>query len=298
MKRRKIVLMYNPVSGHARFKYRLDEITEICQNNGAILIPYRTEKENPELPDFLREVDPDGIIAAGGDGTLHHAIDLLLRNGISKPVGVIGSGTSNDFATYLGVHNRLKEYVGKIAAGTASIREIDAGCANGHYFINVASAGMLTDVPHKVNTKLKNTFGKLAYYVSGLKEVAKFKPLPVTIETEGKIYHEDTFLFVIINSDAVGSFRNVAGGVAVDDGLLDLLLVRWGSPAELMSLTASLAGGKGIGGAKNVLHLQSDRFVITTDSGGAVESDLDGEIGPGFPLEITAKQRALRFFCL
>ena len=90
----------------------------------------------------------------------------------------------------------------------------------------------------------------------------------------------------------------MAGGVAVDDGLLDLLLVRWGSPAELMSLTASLAGGKGIGGAKNVLHLQSDRFVITTDSGGAVESDLDGEIGPGFPLEITAKQRALRFFCL
>lgn len=298
MNRRKIVLMYNPVSGHARFKYKLDEITEICQKNGAVLIPYRTEKENPELPDFLRDVDPDGVIAAGGDGTLHHAVDLLLKNDINKPVGIIGSGTSNDFATYLGVHNRLKEYVGKIAAGTASIRTVDAGCANGHHFINVASAGMLTGVPHKVNTKLKNTFGKLAYYVGGLKEVTKFKPLPLTIEAGGRVYHEDTFLVVIINSDAVGSFRHVVGGVAVDDGLLDMLLVRWSSPSELMGLTASLAGGKGIGGAKNVMHIQSDKFVITADSGEVIESDLDGEAGPKLPLTITAKQGALKFFCL
>lgn len=298
MSRRRIVLMYNPVSGHATFKYKLDEITAICQKNGAVLIPYRTEKENPALPDFLREIDPDGIIAAGGDGTLHHAIDLLLRNDIRKPIGVIGSGTSNDFATYLGVHNRMAEYVGRIAAGTANIRTIDAGCANGSYFINVASAGMLTNVPHKVNTKLKNTFGKLAYYVSGLKEVANFKPLPLAIEAGGRTYHEDTFLFVVINSDAVGSFRNVAGGVAVDDGLLDLLLVRWGNPAELMGLTASLAGGKGIGDAKNVLHLQSDKFVITADNGSKVESDLDGEIGPVLPLEISSKHGALKFFCM
>lgn len=298
MSRRKIVLMYNPVSGHARFKYKLDEITEICQKNGGMLIPYRTEKENPELPDFLREVAPDGIIAAGGDGTLHHAIDMLLRNDIDKPIGIIGSGTSNDFATYLGVNNRLKEYVGKIAAGTASIRTVDAGCANGHYFINVASAGMLTGVPHKVNTKLKNTFGKMAYYVSGLKEVTKFKPLPLTIEANGKVYHEDTFLFVVINSDAVGSFRHVAKDVSVDDGMLDMLLVRWSNPTEMMGLTASLATGKGIGDAKNVLRIQSDKFIITTDCGERIESDLDGEIGPQLPLTIVSKPGALKFFCL
>lgn len=297
MKRRKIALMYNPVSGHAKFKYKLDEITQICQQNGAVLIPYRTEKENPELPDFLRDVDPDGVIAAGGDGTLHQAIDLLLQNKISKPVGIIGSGTSNDFATYLGVNDRLEEYVGKIAAGTAGIRAVDAGCANGRYFINVASAGMLTGVPHRVNTKLKNTFGKLAYYAGGLKEIMNCKPLPLTIEAGGRIYQGDTFLFVIINSDAVGSFRHVAKDVTVDDGLLDLLLVRWGNPAELLSLTASLAGGRGIGKAENVVHIKSDRFVITTDSD-EVESDLDGEIGPRLPLTVTAEAGALKFFCL
>lgn len=297
MKRRKIALMYNPVSGQAKFKYKLDEITKICQRNGAVLIPYRTEKENPELPDFLRDVEPDGVIAAGGDGTLHQAIDILLQNNIDRPIGIIGSGTSNDFATYLGVHNRLEEYVGKIAAGTAGIRAVDAGCANGRYFINVASAGMLTGVSHKVNTKLKNTFGKLAYYAGGLKEITKLKPLPLTIEAGGRIYQEDTFLFVIINSDAVGSFRHVAKDVAVDDGLLDLLLVRWSNPAELFSLTASLAGGRGIGNAKNVVHIKSDRFVIAADSDG-VESDLDGEVGPELPLTVTAEAGALKFFCL
>lgn len=297
MKHRKIALIYNPVSGQAKFKYKLDEITKICQQHGAVLIPYRTEKENPELPDFLRNVEPDGVIAAGGDGTLHQAIDILLQNNIDRPIGIIGSGTSNDFATYLGVHNRLEEYVGKIAAGTAGIRTVDAGCANGRYFINVASAGMLTGVPHKVNTKLKNIFGKLAYYVGGMKEITKFKPLSLTIEADGRIYQEDTFLFVIINSDSVGSFRHVAKDVAVDDGLLDLLLVRWSNPAEILSLTASLVGGRGIGNAQNVVHIKAAKFVITAD-GNDVESDLDGEIGPKLPLTVTAEAGVLKFFCL
>ena len=52
-------------------------------------------------------------------------------------------------------------------------------------FINVISAGMMTGVAHEVDTRLKNTFGKLAYYFRGLGELPRFRGLDFTIEADG-----------------------------------------------------------------------------------------------------------------
>ena len=76
---KKFVLIYNPVSGKAAFKSRLDNILEAFQQRDCMLIIYRTKKDNSGLGDFIREADPDGLLAAGGDGTLHEVVNLLMR---------------------------------------------------------------------------------------------------------------------------------------------------------------------------------------------------------------------------
>ncbi|MBQ5651100.1 MAG: acylglycerol kinase family protein, partial [Selenomonadaceae bacterium] len=96
---KKIVLVYNPVSGKAKFKRSLDNIIGKLQRRGCMVIPYRTTPENKDLAEFIRQAEPEGVIAAGGDGTVHEVVNLVMHEGFDVPVGIIGSGTSNDFAT-------------------------------------------------------------------------------------------------------------------------------------------------------------------------------------------------------
>lgn len=288
------MLFYNPVSGHAAFKNKLDWIVEAFQRRGILVVFYRTRREGNEafIP-FVREVNPDGLLVAGGDGTVHEIVNLMMKGNLDLPLGIIGSGTSNDFATYLGVNTDLEAYLDTIAAGRT--RRVDLGLMDGTYFINVASGGAMACIAHEVNARIKNSLGKMAYYLKGIGELPKFRYFPLKIEADGAHYELETFLFVIINSPVVGSMKNVANGVAVDDGKLDLLSIGKCSIPKLMSITADLIAGKPVSERENVLHVQAKHFHI--ESGIPVESDIDGECGPLLPLTIETVPRAVAIYC-
>lgn len=288
------MLFYNPVSGHAAFKNKLDWIVEAFQRRGILVVFYRTRREGNEafIP-FVREVNPDGLLVAGGDGTVHEIVNLMMKGNLDLPLGIIGSGTSNDFATYLGVNTDLEAYLDTIAAGRT--RRVDLGLMDGTYFINVASGGAMACIAHEVNARIKNSLGKMAYYLKGIGELPKFRYFPLKIEADGAHYELETFLFVIINSPVVGSMKNVANGVAVDDGKLDLLSIGKCSIPKLMSITADLIAGKPVSEREDVLHVQAKHFHI--ESGIPVESDIDGECGPMLPLTIETVPRVVAIYC-
>ena len=77
---------------------------------------------------------------------------LVMKEKLGLPIGIIGSGTSNDFATYLDLDTEA--YFDRIAKGVT--KSIDLGKAGDEYFINVASAGMATAIAHEVDVRLKN----------------------------------------------------------------------------------------------------------------------------------------------
>ena len=285
---KKLVLFYNPVSGHAAFKNKLDWMVEAFQRRGILVVFYRTRKEGNEafIP-FVREVNPDGLLVAGGDGTVHEIVNLMMRGHLDLPLGIIGSGTSNDFATYLGVNADLEAYLDTIVSGRSLV--------DGTYFINVASGGAMACIAHEVNVRIKNSLGKMAYYLKGIGDLPKFRYFPLKIEADGAHYELETFLFVIINSPVVGSMKNVARGVAVDDGKLDLLSIGKCSIPKLMSITADLIAGKPVSERENVLHVRAKSFCI--ESGIPVESDIDGECGPMLPLTIETVPRAVAIYC-
>lgn len=288
------MLFYNPVSGHAAFKNKLDWIVEAFQRRGILVVFYRTRREGNEafIP-FVQEIQPDGLLVAGGDGTVHEIVNLMMKGNLDLPLGIIGSGTSNDFATYLGVNTDLEAYLDTIASGRT--RRVDLGLMDGTYFINVASGGAMACIAHEVNARIKNSLGKMAYYLKGIGELPKFRYFPLKIEADGAHYELETFLFVIINSPVVGSMKNVANGVAVDDGKLDLLSIGKCSIPKLMSITADLIAGKPVSEREDVLHVRAKHFRI--ESGIPVESDIDGECGPMLPLTIETVPRAVAIYC-
>lgn len=290
---KKILLVYNPVSGYAAFKNKLDAVIENFQRRGIFLSVYRTQAEdNSAFIDCVKIFRPEGIIAAGGDGTLHAVINWLKKNSLALPVGVFGSGTSNDFAAHLNLDDE------KIFAAVAEnkIRPVDLGLVNGKdFFVNVASAGVFTSIAHEVNSRLKNFLGKSAYYLRGLGELKNFKTVPLEISADGKNFSVDAFLFLVLNSPSVAGFKKISDTARIDDGKLDLLALKSCSPAALIALAKKILAGESIQADENIFSVQAETFEIKSSA--ELVSDLDGEVGNILPLKIETLRHAVKIFC-
>lgn len=286
------MLVYNPVSGHAAFKTKLDSVIENFQRRGIFLSVYRTRAEdNSAFADCVKNFQPEGIIAAGGDGTLHAVINWLKKNSLALPVGVFGSGTSNDFAAHLNLDDE------KIfdAVAENKIRPVDLGVVNGKdFFVNVASAGVFTSIAHEVNSRLKNFLGKSAYYLRGLGELKNFKTVPLEISADGKNFSVDAFLFLVLNSPSVAGFKKISDTARIDDGKLDLLALKSCSPPALIALAKKILAGESIQGDENIFSVQAETFDIKSSA--ALVSDLDGEVGNFLPLKIETLRHAINFY--
>ena len=288
----KIFLVYNPVSGHAAFKNKLDTVIENFQRRGILLSIYRTQADdNSAFAECLKISGAKGIIAAGGDGTLHAVINWLKKNSINLPVGVIGSGTSNDFAAHLNIDD--EKIFDAVAEGRT--RSVDLGLVNGkEYFINVASAGVFTSIAHEVDSRLKNFFGKSAYYLRGFGELKNFKAVPLEISADEENFSVDAFLFLVLNSPSVAGFKKISDTALIDDGKLDLLALKKCSPSALINLAKKILAGESIQGDENIFSLQAKTLEIKSSI--ELTSDLDGEAGDILPLKIETIKHALKFF--
>ena len=291
---KKILLVYNPVSGVATFKKNLDEIIEKFQRQKILLTLYRTRAGNfsDEFIECVKISEVDGVIAAGGDGTLHTVINYLKKAEINLPVGIIGRGTSNDFATALEID--AEKTVAAIAEN--KIRPVDLGFVNGkEYFINVASAGALTAIAHEVDARQKNSLGKIAYYIHGIGEIPKFKSVPLKISADGENFEFDAFFFLVLNSSAVAGLKKITDAAKVDDGKLDFLALKKSNPRNLISLAQKILSGKCVDDDENIFHIQAKNFEINSPE--KLISDLDGEMGDFLPLKVETIPHALNFFC-
>jgi YegS/Rv2252/BmrU family lipid kinase len=291
---KKFILYYNPVSGNATFKHKLDDIIKSFQQRDCMLLPYRTlaGDNRPAFSRFARAVDADGIIAAGGDGTLSQVVNIIIKEGLALPIAVIGSGTSNDFAMSMGCGQDMAAYFDRIAAGRT--RRMDIGRAGSEYFINVASAGMLTSIAHDVDHRWKNVFGKLAYYIKGLGEIHKIRSFGLQVEADGTAEDMEAFLFVIANNSVVAGLKDVAPRAKVDDGKLDMLVLRKCNPLEFMHTAKDILAGRLQPPCHNVAYIQAAKFHITADT--TLESDIDGEAGPMMPLDVETIPGAVEIY--
>ncbi len=290
-------LIYNPASGETLITERLDEIIDIYQQKGLSIRPYRLNFSDEEEERIFEGVDErtHHLLVAGGDGTINYVVNLMKRRGLDVPVAVLPTGTANDFARMLDVPPDLARACRRILTGT--VEEVDLGKANGEYFVNVFSCGLFTEVSQKTPTVLKNTFGKLAYYVGGLGELPNFRKMNISIETEAGRYEGTSLIFFVFNGRTAGQMR-FAYLSQIDDGLLDVLVVKGDSPIDTIRtlfhfIRRNTGLAKGAGSyPPGVVHLQARQIAIHSYSD--EPTDVDGQAGPRFPVRITCEKGALR----
>lgn len=277
MNSKRLRLVYNPNAGRRKLTGQIDTVIRIFQESGHEVCVHRAGSPEDIEQIASQSMDVDRLVIAGGDGSIHQAVNGLLKIPVEQrpTLGILPSGTANDLAYALRLPKSIPEACKVIAKG--KVFEMDTGKVNDRYFVNVASAGLLTDVSQKVDIRVKNTLGQLAYYLKGLETLPSFRPFSVEFENDGQRYTEEVVLFMAANGLSVGGLRKLVPKASLTDGKLDILMVPSVGWPETIRLLLSVWRGEKADNEK-IKEFQTAELMIHTDR--PICSDLDGESGP------------------
>ena len=234
----------------------------------------------------------DLVVCCGGDGTFNETITGLMRAGLDIPVGYIPSGSTNDFATSLGLSGDCVEAARQIVGGQPYL--YDAGKFGERYFSYVASFGAFTKASYSTPQNVKNMLGHVAYLLEGMQEISQIRKLHLKLTLDDQEVLEDDYIFgAICNSTSVGGIMTLdPSQVDLTDGKFEVLLVR--APKSLQEISECLL-------AVQKQQYNSAMMSFRTASRIAVEADpgmpwtLDGEKEDGHEhIEIRNLHKAIR----
>ena len=281
---KKVKLIYNPNSGEKKITNQLDNIIKIYQKYNYILIPYRLSKHQHISKAFL-DMDEtyDHLLIAGGDGTVDIVLNAMKEFNVDIPIAILPTGTANDFAKALNISLDINNAVKDIL--NSEPKSIDIGKINNKYFINVASAGMFTDVSQKINPELKNYMGKVSYYITGIEEALHLRKFNINVNSKAVMYKGDMYLMLVFNGKTAGNL-NLAYKAEVDDGYLDVIIFKAMPIPKSIPVLISILKGEHLDtyNESEILYFKTKKVRIDCCDG--LLTDIDGERGPDFPLDI------------
>ncbi len=274
---KKAIVLLNGKAGNNYGKRNAFRILEEIYAEGyeALVIPSGPDS-GIDTEEIIREHREwfDCCIVVGGDGTLHHAVNSLLRNNCTQPVLYLPCGTTNDFAKSLGIPTD--------SFARADRMTLDAGVFNEEYFTYVAAFGALTDVSYSTNQDIKNVLGYTAYALSSLQAIPSGLETRIHAQIESKEYSgSGEFLYASIsNCYSVAGVRTpILKDAKLDDGKLEVVLIK--APeniTEIIDIAGTLVSGD-IQSENNrhVVLFQTSKVTFTFDE--PVEWTLDGDFG-------------------
>lgn len=248
-----------------------------------------------ELDELLAGGGVERVVAVGGDGTVHFAVNRLHAGGHLGDValGVVPAGTGSDLARTLGLPLRPAEALAT-ALGPGERRidllEVTTAAAS-RVALNVASVGISGLVAGRVN--LRRHRRPTAYLGATLRALVLYRPFWGRVVCDGETWHEGgIFLLAVANGPTFGRGMRVAPEAAVDDGLADVVVIRpipaWRVPLELPRLYTGtvLASPFAAWRRARTVRLETDDPLPPLE--------LDGETVPGAPAEVAVLPGALR----
>lgn len=291
MKRARII--YNPTSGREIFKRHLGDVLQKLEEAGYETSCHATvgEGDAKKAARLAVERKYDIVIAAGGDGTLNEVVNGIAEQEYRPKLGIIPTGTTNDFARALQIPRDIEAAVDVIIKNDTI--PVDIGKMNNQYFINIAGGGRLTELTYEVPIKLKTHLGQLAYYIKGIEMLPSLQAVEATIEYDGKIFEGEIMLFLIALTNSVGGFEKLAPDSSVNDGLFTLIILQKTNLAEFIRLVSAALRGEHIHDPR-VIYTKANYIKVTSPE--KMQLNIDGEYGGLAPAEFSNLYRHLEVF--
>jgi len=267
-----IAIVGNKLAGNGRSVAIAKRITEELQKRNIIHTLYSDDWPT----ELLRFTD---VWIIGGDGTLNYFFNKY--PGIKIPLVVFNGGTGNDVHSLLYKEKSFEEQL-EIAL-TADPKPIDAGKCNDKYFLNGVGIGFEGAVAKSLTNKKKTKRGKAAFMGTIIQKVffyssKKYKAVTNEYSMEGQ-----RLLISVMNGHRAGGGFHIAPESAIDDGLLDVVIVEKLNPFRRLRWLPVIEKGKHLG-LSFIKHFRTKKIIVTSEE--LMDTHLDGEYYSAKRLEI------------
>jgi diacylglycerol kinase (ATP) len=242
---------------------------------------------------------PDALIVVGGDGMVNLGVNLLA--GTRVPLAIVPSGTGNDMARGLGIpHDDTEAAIRMLGdALQRPPRVIDVvrmtwtdadGTPAERRFVGALSAGFDAIVNERAN-HMRHPKGPSRYILALLAELVRLTPLSYRLVLDGEPLEQRALLVSVANNVSLGGGMKITPDALLDDGLLDVMIVKPLSRVAFLRIFPRVFRGE---------HTSDPRVVMRRAKRVRVEVDVplvayaDGErMGP-LPVDLEVEPGALR----
>ena len=241
----KMAVIVNPVAGRGKSYAKWNILKKELSDNKLYVEEFVTKSKGmaTDLASHMQKAGYTRIMVAGGDGTLHEVI-----NGLELPanieIGILPTGTGNDFARVVGVTYEKDLAVKLITRGET--RLIDLGEVNQRKFINIAGVGFDAQVAYEVNTGFKFVSGTIAYLMALAKVMLTYKSLPIDIFIDDVKKTEEILFFSVANAPYIGGGMKIVPQAIIDDGLFHICLAQKVTRLEILQTLPKIYHGRHI----------------------------------------------------
>ena len=277
-----LALFVNPSAGRGRAGRRLPRIRELIEAAGVAIKVYESSGVG-DLETQVRAHVAGGtrrLVIAGGDGSVHEAVNGIMDSGSRAAFGLVPTGTGNDFAKAAQIPldwEAATTLLARRIADKASPRKIDLGRMNGRYFANGAGIGLdakVTQIARSYRWRIGDMVYLLAIFRSLLDGIAT---PDLDIEADNTQWCGPITLASISNGPWIGGMFHIAPMAQNDDGELELLIAAPVTRVRIMQLLPKLMNGEHVG-EPEITHAGVRQVTIRASA--PVPSHLDGEIQP------------------
>ncbi len=284
---RHVALLVNPTSGRGRGARIAPQVAARLRGGGCEvteIVTTSAEDVPPRTREAIRTL-ADAVVLVSGDGTIHQVVQEMAGSG--KPLGVIPAGTGNDFARAIGMPlGDPAAAVDRILAGET--RAVDLLKAKDELITTIVASGFDSLVNERAN-RMRWPKGQARYTVATFAELRTFTPLGYTVTVDGQVTETEAMLVAVGTVPSYGGGLRICEGAAIDDGLLDVTIIKPVSRLMLLRLFPKLSKGTHVP-HPDIVQLRG-RTVRLESQG--VTAYADGEpLGP-LPLDIGVVPGAL-----
>jgi diacylglycerol kinase (ATP) len=285
---REIALLTNPTSGKGR-GMRTAAIARPRLQEAGFTVRSLVGRDVDEAQDLARWAVAEGVeslVVVGGDGMVHLAVQALV--GSETSLGIIPAGTGNDVARYLELPRSDPQAAADVVVGSRT-RRIDLARTAGQHYVTVLAAGFDSKVNERANA-MTWPRGQMRYTLATLSELRVFEPLAYTLELDGAVRRLDAMLVAVGNGPSFGGGLRITHGASIDDGLLDVVIIKTMGKLDLVRTYPKLYTGG------HTTHPQYEHHTVRTVTVAApgIVAYADGERLGALPLTVDVVPGALK----